>query len=130
MCSDPLPGSGPAPGRWVRRRGAGLRHRGSSEVNTLIAEAAEATVEKLVPADADERHLFVWIAEDAAELEMFALLPLASAPALPDGDLCCAGRNAWQGFRCTIRGPLAYAAARCMGDDQYATRCALQGYGP
>jgi hypothetical protein len=64
-------------------------HRGLSagggQVNALVADAAEANVEKLLAANADERHLFVWIDEDAGELEMFAQLPPPSEPSLPDG---------------------------------------------
>jgi hypothetical protein len=64
-------------------------HRGLSsgggEVNALVVAAAEHNLDKLVAAHADERHLFVWIVEDEAELEMFSLPPPAAAPNLPEG---------------------------------------------
>jgi hypothetical protein len=64
-------------------------HRGLSSgegrVNALVAEAAAVNVEKRVASDADERHLFVWIDQDEAELEMFTLPPAPYTPSLPDG---------------------------------------------
>lgn len=64
-------------------------HRGLSagggEVNARVVEAAEANVEKLLAAGADKRHLFIWVDEDAAELEMFSQPPPSSTPSLPDG---------------------------------------------
>jgi hypothetical protein len=76
----------PAPGECARMLLSG--HRGLSpsaeQVNHLVVRAAEDNVEKLRAAGADERHLFVWIDEDEAELAMFTQLPPTSAPALPD----------------------------------------------
>jgi hypothetical protein len=59
------------------------------EVNRLVERHAHASdnLKKLDAADADERHLFVWItgSHPQAELAMHACGPPASAPVLPEG---------------------------------------------
>jgi hypothetical protein len=59
------------------------------EVNRLVERHAHASdnVKKLGAADADERHLFVWItgSQPKAELAMHTGPPPASPPALPPG---------------------------------------------
>ena len=51
----------------------------------MVEREVEANVAKLRAAAAHKRHLFVWMNEDATELEMFAQSPPDSAPSLPDG---------------------------------------------
>jgi hypothetical protein len=53
----------------------------------LVAERAEAKVNKLLAAQADERHLFVWIdsSHAGADLAMPTLPPPAAPPRLPGG---------------------------------------------
>jgi hypothetical protein len=59
------------------------------EVNRLVERHAHASdnVKKLAAADADERHLFVWItgSHPKAELAMHTGPPPTSRPVLPDG---------------------------------------------
>jgi hypothetical protein len=52
-------------------------------LNALVAERAEAKRDKLAAAVADERHLFVWVRHDGAELAMATLPPPPTAPELP-----------------------------------------------
>jgi hypothetical protein len=65
-------------------------HGGTSSnfvmLNKLVAECASAKVAKLIAAEADERHLFIWIRPSAAgaELAVATLPPPASRPVLPD----------------------------------------------
>jgi hypothetical protein len=66
-------------------------HGGASsnfdQLNDLVAKCAAKKAEKLVAADGDERHLFVWIRNSAsdAELAIATLPPPSSAPTIPDG---------------------------------------------
>ncbi len=77
----------PAPGTPARM--LLTPHRGfisdAEQVNPLVARAAEDNAKKLRAADADERHLFVWIDEDKAELAMFTQGPPPTVPDLPAG---------------------------------------------
>jgi hypothetical protein len=56
-------------------------------VNLSVAEAAQANLVKLLAADADERHLFVWIAEShpGGELAMHVGILPSGPPELPTG---------------------------------------------
>jgi hypothetical protein len=56
-------------------------------LNELVAECASAKVAKLTVAEADERHLFIWMRPSAAsaELAVATLPPPESRPMLPDG---------------------------------------------
>jgi hypothetical protein len=57
------------------------------KVNRLVTEAAKANVKKLAAAEADERHLLVWIDPSAAEAEfaVFQGQPPSAPPELPSG---------------------------------------------
>ena len=61
----------------------------SEEVNRLVEFHAHAgdNLRKLAAADADERHLFVWItgSHPQAELAMYAMGPPETPPNLPEG---------------------------------------------
>jgi hypothetical protein len=73
----------------------------AEQVNPLVEQAARDNVEKLCTADADDRHLFVWVDEDKAELAMFTQGPPVSTPALPEGiDVV------WAATRPTVDGAL------------------------
>lgn len=56
-------------------------------VNELVAERAAVKAPKLLDAQADERHLFVWVdsSHADAELAMFAQPPPATVPEIPKG---------------------------------------------
>ncbi len=90
----------PAPGESARMLLSSHRGftAGGHEVNAVVADAAEANVKKLLAADADERHLFVWIDEDAAELEIGTQPPPAAVPTLAGGiDVVWAAKRAAPG---------------------------------
>jgi len=52
-------------------------------LNALVAKRADAKVAKLAAADCNERHLFVWVRHDGAELAMATLPPPPDVPELP-----------------------------------------------
>lgn len=55
-------------------------------LNDLVVERAEKKVDKLRAAEADERHLFIWLDSSYPEAELaFATLPPPQAPAIPNG---------------------------------------------
>jgi hypothetical protein len=54
------------------------------KLNDFIARCATANEKKLARADGDERHLFVWVYEDTAELTMATLPPPSEVPSLPE----------------------------------------------
>jgi len=69
-------------------------------VNELVTERAEAKLEKLLRAEADERHLYVWIdsTRAAADLAMVTMPPPERGPALPAGiDVVWAASFGWAG---------------------------------
>jgi hypothetical protein len=56
------------------------------QINELVVERAEKKVDKLRAAEADERHLFVWMDSSHAEAELaFATLAPPPAPTIPKG---------------------------------------------
>jgi hypothetical protein len=55
-------------------------------VNAVVADEARANSAKLAKANADERHLFVWLnhSHSGAELAVSTGLPLPGSPVVPD----------------------------------------------
>jgi hypothetical protein len=52
-------------------------------LNALVAKRADAKVAKLAAADCNERHIFVWVRHDGAELAMATLPPPPDVTELP-----------------------------------------------
>jgi hypothetical protein len=79
------PAEGDEPVLWFVGMGGGLVHAG--RLNPLVAAKAELKASKLVAADGDERHLWVWIADSgagAAAAMREGMIP-SEPPMLPPG---------------------------------------------
>jgi hypothetical protein len=79
--NPPEPGE---PARLLLRAHRGFSAR-AGQVNGIVLACAESNADKLRKADAQERHLLVWVDASGPELAMFTQPPPSHAPELPEG---------------------------------------------